>query len=127
MAKAFHVNDILTRLIDARPEFETYEGFSRRIGLHTCLTIVMLNKRNDIAVSTAYLIAKAFGYQIMFYNPNPPEGLEKCYVVGTERNMIVPREKRKRYVYHKDPFTKEIYREKRKYKFKRKNKFIKVG
>jgi len=115
-AKRYHINDVLARFIDARPEYETYEAYSRRIGLHTCLTITMLNKREDIAVSTAYKIAKAMGYEVMLYNPNAPQGLEKCYVLGTERSKIEPRERRKRYVYHKNHYTGEVYREKRKYR-----------
>lgn len=127
MYKTMRAANILARFINKRPEHESAEGFSRRVGLPTTVTVDMLNKRNDVYVGLAYQIAKAFGYQIMFYNPNPPEGLEKCYVVGETKNQVKPREQKRGYTVRRDPYNNNLYRSVRKYKKKKTKKFIEVS
>ena len=59
--------DILTRLIDSRPDNESYEEFARRVNLPRTITVEGLNKRRDVTSALMYRIAKAFGYQLLFY------------------------------------------------------------
>ena len=108
--KPLRAKDILTRLIDARPDEESYAEFSSRIGLSKSLSVESLNKRRDVTSGLMYRIAKAFGYQILFYNPNPPQGLEKIYVVGTRNAPIKPRERKNKVSVIKDSYTGEKYR-----------------
>ena len=123
--KAMRVVDILTRFIDTRPEEESYEDFSRRLGIPGSANINLMNKRRDINSGLMYRIAKAFGYQIIFYNPKPPDGLNQMYVVGTDKCPLTPRERRNKVHITRDPYTGEKYRAVRKYK-KQSKTFIKV-
>ena len=119
--------DILTRLIDSRPDGESNEEFCRRIGLPRTVTVESLNKRRDVTSALMYRIAKAFGYQILFYNPNPPEGLEKIYVIGTKKAALKPRERRNTVKVYRDDYTDEKFRVVRKYKKKKRVTFKRIG
>ena len=123
--KAMRVVDILTRFIDTRPDEESYEDFSRRLGLPGSVNINTLNKRRDINTGLMYRIAKAFGYQVIFYNPKPPEGLNQMYVVGVEKCPLTPRERRNKVHITRDPYTGEKFRAVRKYK-KQAKKFTRI-
>lgn len=111
--------DILTRLIDSRPDGESNEEFCRRIGMPRTVTVESLNNRRDVTSALMYRIAKAFGYQILFYNPNPPDGLEKIYVVGAKKATLKPRERRNTVKVFRDDYTDEKFRVVRKYKKKK--------
>jgi len=112
--------DILTRLIDSRPDGESYEEFSHRIKLRRTVTIESLNNRRDVTSGLMYRIARAFGYQILFYNPNPPKGLDKIYTVGVKKSPIKPRERKNTVRVIRDDYTGEKFRIVRKYKKKKK-------
>lgn len=116
---------IAARLIEARPEHETVEELARRAGFPCTVSIGYLEKRQDIKVGLLYQIAKAFGYQIIVYNPNPPKGLEKMYVVGDEKAPVIPRERKCKVHYTRDTYNNQKFRATRKYK--RKKGFVKVG
>ena len=119
--------DILTRLIDSRPDNESYEEFARRVNLPRTITVEGLNKRRDVTSALMYRIAKAFGYQLLFYNPHPPEGLDKIYVVGVKKATLKPRERRSEVKVFRDDYTDEKFRVVRKYKKKKRIKLRKVG
>lgn len=119
--------DILTRLIDSRPDNESYEEFARRVNLPRTITVEGLNKRRDVTSALMYRIAKAFGYQLLFYNPHPPEGLDKIYVVGAKKATLKPRERRSEVKVFRDDYTDEKFRVVRKYKKKKRIKLRKVG
>ena len=125
--KPIRAKDILTRFIDARPDGESYADFSKRIGLPRTVTVESLNNRRDVPSGLMYRIAKAFGYQILFYNPNPPEGLEKIYTVGVKSAPIKERERRNKVKVIRDSYTGEKFRVVRKYKKKKKVILRKVG
>lgn len=126
MNKCMRAKDILARFIDSRPEYESAEAFSRRIGLPKTFTVESLMKKRDINTGLLYQICRAFGYQIMIYNPNPPEGLEKCYILDSKHCPLVPRERRNKLHVTRDPYTNELFRAVRKYKRKEK-KYKKVS
>ena len=126
MYKTMRATNILARFINKRPEYESCEAFSRRVGLPNTITVDLLNKRSDVYVGLAFQIAKAMGYQIMFYNPNPPDGLEKCYIVGEKDDKVKPRELKRGYTVHRDSYNNDIYRSVRKYR-KKKKTFKRVG
>lgn len=126
MIKSMQAKDIIARMLDKRPEEESCEQFCRRIGLETTFTVTLLNKRKDIYTGIAYRIAKALGYQMMFYNPNPPEGMAKCYIVDNKRSPINPREERRTNHYRVDTYGNGIFKYSRKYK-KKKPKMKKVN
>lgn len=125
MIKSMQVKDIVARMLDKRPEEESCEHFCRRIGLETTYTVRELGKRKDIYTGIAYRIAKALGYQMMFYNPNPPEGMAKCYVVDNKRCPIQPREEKRQNRYSVDTYGNGVFKYSRKYK-KKKPKLKKV-
>ena len=116
--------DIMARLIDSRPEGESFESFSHRAGLPYTLTTEKLNNKRDICVGLLYKLCKAFGYQIMIYNPKPPKGLKTCYVVGRKHIPCQPRELKGKYRLKRDAYTNEVYRVPRAYK--KKPKLVKV-
>lgn len=120
MKKCIRATYIAARLINNRPADETVESFARRIGVPSSLTVKKLCDMEDIKCGLLYRICKAFGYQIMIYNPNPPEGLEQMYVVGTAKCPIPPRENKGYFGLRKDEYTNTIYRVPRKYKRKKK-------
>ena len=126
MSKSMQAKDIIARMIDNRPEEESCESFCRRIGLKTTFTVGELANRKDIYTGIAYQIAKALGYQLMFYNPNPPEGMEQCYIVDNKRSPIKAREEYRKHRYTVDTYDNKTYRYTRKYK-KKKPKLKKVG
>ena len=123
--KPIRAKDILTRMIEARPEGESYVEFSTRIGLPKVVTTESLNKRRDVTSGLMYRIAKAFGYQILFYNPNPPQGLEKIYAVGVKKSPVKARDNRNTVKTFRDSYTGEKFRVTKRYKRKRKG-FVEV-
>lgn len=125
--KPIRAKDILTRLIDSRPDEESYEELSKRIGLPGTVSVESLNNRRDVTSGLMYRIAKAFGYQILFYNPNPPEGLEKIYIVGEKKSPLKPRERKNKIKVIRDSYTGEKFRVVRKYKKKKRVTLRKVG
>ena len=128
MAKIMRATDIAARLVDARPEYESADEFTRRARLPSKISVDVLNRRRDIGVGLLYQICKVFGYQIMIYNPRPPEGLNQCYIVGERKSPIRPREKRdkqNKVRYSRDPYNNQFFKAVRKYKRKKKN-FVKV-
>lgn len=118
--KPMRAKDILTRLIDSRPDGESYGELSHRIGLSKTVTVESLNNRRDVTSGLMFRIAKAFGYQILFYNPNPPDGLEKIYTVSERKAPIKPRERKDTVKVIRDSYTGEKFRYVRKYKKKKK-------
>lgn len=120
MKKCIRATYIAARLINGRPEDETFDAFAKRIGISRTLTVKRLCDMEDIKCGLLYRICKAFGYQIMIYNPNPPEGLEQMYVVGKDKCPIPPREHKGYYGLRKDAYTNTIYRVPRKYKKRKK-------
>lgn len=123
--ECMRATDILARLMNSKPVEESAEAFSRRVGLPYALTVDKLNKRKDIGAGLLYQICKAFGYQIMIYNPRPPKGLKTCYVVGKKHIPCLPQEYKGKYKLKRDAYTNEVYRVPRKYK--KKPKLVKVS
>lgn len=119
MKKCIRATDIVARLIESRPDYESYEELARRAGLISTLTPVSLKRRNDIGVGLLYKVAKAFGYQVIVFNPNPPKGLEKAYVVGEERAPIEPKVRPGTVHVSRDPYNNQLFRTTRKYKRKK--------
>lgn len=115
---------IAARLIEARPEYESTEELARRAGFPCNLSVRILERRKDIYVGLLYQVCKTFGYQIIVYNPKPPKGLEKMYIVGEDKAPVTPREKKNKVHYTRDAYNNQFFRSVRKYK--RKKKFIKV-
>lgn len=125
--KPMRAKDILTRLIDSRPDGESYGELSQRIGLSKTVSVESLNNRRDVTSGLMFRIAKAFGYQILFYNPNPPDGLEKIYTVSERKAPIKPRERTSAVKVVRDSYTGEKFRYVRKYKKKKRNtRLVKV-
>lgn len=125
MKKGIRATYIAARLINNRPDYESYEAFSRRVGLPYTMTVDNLMKRKDITIGLLYRICKVFGYQIIIYNPKAPKGLDSMYVVGTETSPIAPRELKGSYHVKRDVYTGEIYRSVRKYKRRKTEKKFK--
>lgn len=124
--KAMRATDIAARLIDARPEYESCEELARRAGFVQPLTVTSLNRRKDIGVGLLYQVAKAFGYQVIVYNPNPPEGLKSMYVVGEEHIPVKAREQRNKVHISRDPYNNKLFRAVRKYKKRKGVKFVEI-
>ena len=120
MKKSIRATYIAERLINSRPLDEPLSEFTRRVGIPSTLTVKNLCDREDTGCGLLYKICKAFGYQIMIYNPTPPEGLESIYVVGTAKSPISPRENKGYFGLRKDAYTGDIYRVPKKYKRKKK-------
>ena len=121
MAKtSMRAKDIVSRFLDTKPEYESIETFCHRIGLPRTISIEKLRKRRDITTGLLYQICKAFGYQVMIYNPKPPEGLEKCYIVDKKYCPLPKKEKKKQMTVMRDTYTNEVYRAVRKYRRKKK-------
>lgn len=117
--KAMRATYIMARLLNNIPNDEPYESFAARNGLPRNLSVKALCEKDDMKCGLLYRIAKAFGYQIIVYNPNPPDGLEKMYVIGERKCPIAPREHKGYYHLKKDEYTNTIYRVPRKYKKKK--------
>ena len=124
MAKGMRATYILARMLNSLPDNEPYEVFAPKHGLSRVLSVKRLCNMEDIKCGLAYRIAKAFGYQIIFFNPNPPEGLEKAYVVGEKKSPIAPKEYLGKNRLRKDEYTNTIYRVPNKYKKKPKLKKV---
>lgn len=118
MAKRMRMTYVLARMINSLPDDMPYEVFAVKHGLPRSLSVKKLCNMDDIKCGLAYRIAKAFGYQILVYNPNPPEGLEKMYVIGEHKSPIAPREYLGKNRLRKDEYTNTIYRVPKKYKKK---------
>ena len=125
MKKGIRAVDIVARLIESRPEYESYEALARRVGLSSTITPSSLAKRRDMGVGLLFRICKAFGYQIIVFNPNPPDGLQKAYVVGEKKSPITPRVRTEKVRVSRDPYNNQLFKTKRKYK-KRKKEFVRV-
>ena len=125
MKKRIRATDIVARFLEARPDYESYSEFSRRAGLISTLTPTSLKKRNDVGVGLLYKVAKAFGYQVIVFNPNPPKGMEKAYVVGEGHAPIEPKKKTDDVKVKRDPYNDQLFRSTRKYK-RTKSKFTRV-
>ena len=126
MAKGIRATYIVANFMNSRPEYETCEEFSHRIGLSYTLDTGNLLDRKDISAGLLYRVAKALGYQVIVYNPKPPKGLKGMYVLGEGRTKILPRELKGNYSISRDSYTGELLRKPRKYKRKKPKKFIKV-
>lgn len=126
MKKCIRATDIVARFLEARPDYESYSEFSRRAGLVTALTPAVLKRRSDIGVGLLYRVAKAFGYQVIIFNPNPPKGMEKAYVVGEEHSPIEPKKKTDDVRVKRDPYNNQLFKATRKYK-RKKTKFTRIG
>lgn len=126
MKKGIRATYIAANLINNRPEYESYEAFSRRVGLPFTVTVDSLMKRKDIAAGMLYRICKVFGYQIIVYNPKPPKGLNQMYVIGEGKSKIMPREHKGVFRTVRDSYTGEIFRAARKYKRKKRKNYVKV-
>lgn len=120
--KGIRATYLIATFINGRPEYETCEEFSHRIGLSYTLETRRVMERKDVGVGLLYRVAKAFGYQIMVYNPKPPKGFEPIYVIGEGKAKILPREFKGKYHVTRDNYTGEIFRTPKKYK----RRFIKV-
>lgn len=127
MKKGIRATYIAARLINNRPDHESCEALCKRIGLNCTHTVDSMMNRKDISVGILYRLCKAFGYQIMIYNPKPPHGLDSIYVVGTAKSPISDRELKGKCHITRDAYTGEVYRVVRKYKRKKKKNFVKVG
>lgn len=123
--KKIRAKYIAGRMIEARPEHESAEGLAKRAGFPFTMTVKSLEKRKDLEVGLFYQICKAFGYQIIVYNPNPPKGLEKTYVVGEGESPVTPRERKNKVHYTRDAYNNQLFRSVRKYK--RHKEYRKVG
>lgn len=117
-------NYIAAILLNNRPDYEDWEEFCRREKVPLTATVENLIHRKDVKVGFLYHVAKIFGYQIIVYNPNPPKGLEKMYVIGDGDTVVMPKIPRAKNTLMRDDYTGEIYRVVRKYKHTR--KFTKV-
>lgn len=111
---------LAANFINKRPEYESCEDFSRRIGLDYTLDVFHLKKRKDIGCGLMYRIAKAFGYQLILYNPKPPKNMESIYLIGEGKMDILPREYKGIHKLRRDNYTGQVYRVPRKYEKKKK-------
>ena len=121
--KGVRAQYIVANFINRRPEYESCEEFSHRIGLDYVLDTSRVMKRRDVGVGLLYRVAKAFGYQVIVYNPKPPKGMQSIYLVGTNKGEILPREFKGIHKLRRDEYTGKVYRVPRKYK----KKLVKVG
>ena len=113
-------NYIAAIFLNTRPDYEDWEEFCRREKVPLTATVDNLIHRKDVKVGFLYHIARIFGYQIIVYNPNPPKGLEKMYLVGKDSASVMKKEPRAKHTLMRDDYTGEIYRVVNKYKRKRK-------
>ena len=121
--KGVRAQYIVANFINRRPEYESCEEFSHRIGLDYVLDTSRVMKRRDVGVGLLYRVAKAFGYQVIVYNPKPPKGMQSIYLVGTNKGEILPREFKGIHKLRRDEYTGKVYRVPKKYK----KKLVKVG
>lgn len=122
MKKCIRATYIAARLINGRPLDEPLSDFIKRSGVPSSWTVKRLCEMDDIRCGLLYKVCKALGYQVMIYNPKPPEGLESMYVLGTSKCPIPPRENKGYFGLRRDTYTGAIYRVPRKYRKKRKVK-----
>lgn len=118
MPKSMRANYIAARLLNGRPDGESYETFAIKHKLPLNMSIKRLCNRRDVPCGLLYRICRALGYQVIVYNPNPPEGMDKMYVLGEAKRPIAPREYKGVHSLRKDSYTNTIYRVPRKYKKK---------
>jgi len=121
--KGVRAQYIVANFINRRPEYESCEEFSHRIGLDYVLDTSRVMKRRDVGVGLLYRVAKAFGYQVIVYNPKPPKGMQSIYLVGTNKGEILPREFKGIHKLRRDEYTGKVYRVPKKYK----KKLVRVG
>lgn len=120
MKKRVRAPYIAARLVNGRPLDEPFTEFAKRAGIPNTWTVKNLCNMEDLKCGMLYKICKAFGYQVMIYNPTPPEGLESIYVLGTDKCPISPRENKGYFGLRRDAYTGTIYRVPKKYKRKKK-------
>ena len=120
MKKRIRAPYIAARLVNGRPLDEPFAEFAKRAGIPNTWTVKNLCKMEDLKCGMLYKLCKALGYQVMIYNPTPPEGLESIYVIGTDKCPIPPRENKGYFGLRKDAYTGAIYRVPKKYKRKKK-------
>ena len=125
MKQGIRAVDIIARLIESRPDYESYKELARRAGFVSTITPSTLAKRKDVGVGLLFRVCRAFGYQIIVFNPNPPNGLQKAYVVGEKKSPITPRIRTEKVHVSRDPYNNQLFRAKRKYK-RRKKEFVRV-
>ena len=116
--KGVRAQYIVANFINQRPEYESCEEFSARIGLAYPIDTAKVMKRKDVGVGLLYRVCKAFGYQVICYNPKPPKGMQSIYLVGENTGTILPREYKGAHKLKRDAYTGRIYRVPRKYKKK---------
>ena len=124
--KHLRAKDLIGRFLNKRPHGESYTTYSRRLGIPFILSYKRLMSLKDVDTGLLYQICKDNGYLLMAYNPNPPDDMEKCYIID---NTYAPQKERTEKVrgYTRiDPYTNELFRRKRKYKGQYK-KFVRVG
>lgn len=126
MIKHMRAKDFIARLLNKRPDYESYTAYSRRLGLPFILSFNRLLKMNDVETGLLYQVSKERGYQIMAYNPNPPEGMASCYIIDTTYAPIKERKEKKVRVY-RDPYTNQLFRRKRRYRKDEYKKFERIG
>ena len=114
---------IVANFINQRPEYESCEDFSRRIGLDYTIDTTRIMRRKDVGCGLMYRVAKAFGYQLILYNPKPPKGMQSIYLVGTNKGEILPRELKGIHKLRRDEYTGKVYRVPRKYR----KKLVRIG
>lgn len=106
---------IVANFINQRPEYESCEDFSRRIGLDYTIDTTRIMRRKDVGCGLMYRVAKAFGYQLILYNPKPPKGMQSIYQIGENTGTILPREYKGIHKLRRDAYTGKVYRVPRKY------------
>ena len=126
MIKHMRAKDFVARLLNKRPDYESYTAYSRRLGLPFTLSFTKLLKMKDIETGLLYQIANENGYQVMLYNPKPPEGMANCYIIDKTYAPVKERAEKKVRIY-RDPYTNQLYRKKRRYRKDEYKKIERVG
>lgn len=116
MTKHMRAKDLVARFLNKRAFGESYTAYSRRLGFPYVLTFKKLISMKDIETGMLYQILKDRGYMLMAYNPDPPDGMDKTYIIDNTYCPIREREEKVRGYTRIDPYTNELFRKKRKYK-----------
>ena len=126
MITQMRAKDLVARLLNKRADYESCKAYSDRLKLPFTLTYGRLFKMRDMTVGLFYQILKGNGYVLMAYNPNPPEGMSKTYIINNTYAPVKPKERDKKIVVRKDPYTNELFRKKRRYKKSEYKKFTRT-
>ena len=126
MAKTKHMRakDLIRRFLNKRPEGESYRDYSMRLKI-PFISFGKLERMADVPTGLLYQILKDKGYVLMAYCPNPPEGMDGCYIIDNTYAPVRERPKSK-VITRRDPYTGELFRKKRRYKKSEYMKFKKV-